>query len=39
MTILIVLIIFIIGIFCGWKYELTINEFIEHFKDINKKDS
>jgi hypothetical protein len=35
MTILLILIIFAIGTFCGWKYELLINEFIEHFKSIN----
>lgn len=38
MTILIVLIVFIVGTFCGWKYETTINEFIEHFKTMYKKD-
>ena len=37
MTILIILIIFIVGTFCGWKYEATINEFIEHFKGLNNK--
>lgn len=38
MTILLIFIIFIVGTFCGWKYETTINEFIEHFKAMNKKD-
>jgi hypothetical protein len=38
MTIIVVLIVFAVGSFCGWKYEATINEFIESFKSINKKD-
>ena len=39
MTILLIIIIFIIGSWFGWKYENLINDFVEHYKSMeNKKD-
>jgi len=38
MTTLIILIAFIIGAWLGWRYENLINDFVEHFKSMGKKD-
>jgi hypothetical protein len=39
MIFILVFIIFLIASFYGCKFEVLNKEFIEHFKDINKKDS
>ena len=38
MTTLTILIAFIIGAWLGWRYENLINDFVEHFKSMGKKD-
>jgi len=38
MTTLLMTLSFIVGCWLGWRYENIINDFVEHFKSMNKKD-
>ncbi len=38
MTILLMTLSFIVGAWLAWRYENILDNFIEHFKSIGKKD-
>jgi uncharacterized membrane protein required for colicin V production len=38
MTILLMTLSFIVGAWLAWRYENILDDFIEHFKSMDKKD-
>jgi hypothetical protein len=38
MTTFLMTLSFIVGAWLGWRYENLINDFVEHFKSMGKKD-
>jgi len=38
MTILLMTLSFILGAWLAWRYENILDDFIEHFKSVGKKD-